>query len=69
MSCEDALMPLPEERPSLVVEFTQRLKLYPPESIEDGVEAESWFWDSPSHVVWDGLDADQGSFEVIEVNG
>ncbi|UBF19642.1 hypothetical protein HJTV-1_gp60 [Haloarcula virus HJTV-1] len=53
---------------TLDVEFTQRLTIYPPDEIEDGVDADYWFHNDPVEIIRDGIDLRQGSIEVLSIN-
>jgi len=52
----------------LVVEFTQRFTLHPPEEIDDPVYAKDWFWNTYSEIGYDILDArKKDHYEVVAV--
>jgi len=52
----------------IVVEFTQRFTVKPPESIDDPVHAEDWFWNIYSDIGWDAVDVRRKKhYDVIDV--
>ncbi|AAL54970.1 hypothetical protein HfxHF1_340 [Halophage HF1] len=53
---------------TLDVEFTQRLTIYPPDEIDDKVDADCWFHDRPEEIIRDGIDLRQGNIEVLSIN-
>jgi len=64
---------MPEEESAgapqeLVVEFTQRFTVQPPEEIDDPVYAKDWFWNIYSEIGYDILDArKKDHYEVVAV--
>jgi hypothetical protein len=52
----------------LVVEFTQRFTVKPPEDIDDPVHAEDWFWNICSDIGWDAVDVRRKKhYDVVDV--
>jgi len=56
------------EPQELVVEFTQRFTVKPPEDVDDPVYAEDWFWNIYQEIGYDVIDARrQDHYEVVDV--
>lgn len=56
---------MPQE---LVVEYTQRFTVNPPEEVDDPVYAEDWFWNIFSEIGYDVVDPrKKDHYEVIDV--
>ena len=52
----------------LVVEFTQRFTVKPPEDVDNPIYAEDWFWNFYSDIGWDAVDVRRKKhYEVIDV--
>lgn len=55
------------EPPELVVEFTQRFTIRPPDEIDDPAHAEDWFWNFYSEIGYDMVDTqDKSNYEVVD---
>jgi len=57
-----------EPEQEIVVEFTQRFTVKPPERITDPVHAEDWFWNIYSDIGYDAIDFRRKKhYNVIDV--
>jgi hypothetical protein len=57
-----------DKRIEIEVEFTQKLTVLPPDSINSKVEADCWFQNDPETILRDGMDLSRGNIEVLSIN-
>lgn len=53
---------------SMKVRFTQEFTIKPPGDIQDEIAARGWLHNDPEMILRPGLDVQQGSIEVLEIN-
>lgn len=52
----------------IVVEFSERFTVTPPENVDDPVYAKDWFWNIYSDIGWDVLDPKKKDhYEIVDV--
>ena len=57
------------EPQELVVEFTQKFTIKPPDYIDDPAHAEDWFWGIYAEMGYDVLDTrNKDNYEVVDVH-
>lgn len=57
-----------DQKISMTVKFEKEIEIYPPEFIEDKVEADTWFQSGSRHILQDAIDLRQGEIEVLSIN-
>jgi hypothetical protein len=52
---------------TMTVEFRQKVRVRPPNHINDGVSARLWMNRDTKRILYDAIDIDQGEVEILEI--